>query len=530
MCDSGQKIYKVSRSLNEFQTATQHRRDKTDTRKISRKKILYSCRSFYFLRFENDRILGSWHWNSDINLKFNDLNIKFQFKNILFITQLQVVLSLAICLGQTKPADFGELEYDNVPRDSHERDDSHETDEPLKDSNDGNVYDTGVFTKYPESPTDDEYYSAANSRQKRNTSTTDADGEHDALDLNQLFFDKVYNVSRPERNSGEKQSEIPLNGLISAIQTELVDSAEKINSEVSKRKQRSAETTPQTETEKPSDSDDDDDDDSIDVNKNFFDGIFEFTRSQRETAKEPGANKTIPLKGLVDAVESTLVNSAKKLQNPPKKSSGEKVDKTAVDAEANERKTRSAEEGDDDDDDDKVEVRSHIGVEKVSPNKNIDLDLLNPITFKSPTSESADSHESTESTDEVSSTTLTAPVQPTNLTLVHTSNRTHIVPNADNKTAHLQQQQITQTVFHSTLAILPTISPNNINVPEISSNGTTSTTATTISQTSETDAIDAVTDKTADSPKHSNENQETEKLKVKVAEVAANPVILSQGI
>lgn len=444
---------------------------------------------------------------------------------------MQVVFSLAIGLGQTKPADFGELEYDNIPHDSHDIDDSDEKDDTLKDSYGGNIYDTGIFTKYPENPTDDVYDGAANSRQKRNASENNSDGERNALDLNQLFFDKVYNVSRPERKSDEKTGEIPLRGLISAIETGLVDSADKINQDVSNREQRSAETTPQTQTEKP---DDDDADDSIDVDKNFFAGIFEYTRAQRDASNESIANQTIPLKGLVDAIESTLINSAQKLQTSAatKKKSAEIVDKLPDgDTEAKERKTRSAEEGDDAKE--VVEGKSHYDVAEVSPTKNINLDLLKPIAFKTPSSETNKSHESSESTgsnesDEVASTTPAAPVQPTSLTLVHESNSTHIIPNANRKTLHVQRQQISQSIFHSTLAILPTISPNNINVQAIAA----TTTATATTQTSTTETADAVTDK-VDSPKQLNENKVSDKrqeLKEKVAEVAANPIILTSQV
>lgn len=415
----------------------------------------------------------------------------------------------AICLARTKPTDFGDLDYDNVPRSAEGKDDSHESEETAKDSYSGNIYDTGIFTKYPDSPTDDGGYEASYSRQKRNTSNLDA------LDVNQLFFDKVYNASRPERNADDKKDEIPLRGLITAIETELVDSAEKINSNVSNQEQLSVETTTEIVTEKP-----DDDDDSIDVNKNFFDEIFEFTRAQRQTTVEKTANKTIPLNGLVQAVESTLVNSAQKLQKAEtKKSSAEKVEKIPADAEVKERKTRSADhddEDDDDDDDEKDEKtgKNHFAVEKLTPTKNVNLDLLKPITFKTPASESSDESHENES-GEVSSTTPAVHVQSTNFTVVRAKNSTHIIPNADNKTIHVQHQQISQTVFHSTLAILPTISPNNINVPSIAS--------TTTTQTSVTETVDAVTDKN----KESNESQ---KLKEKVAEVEAIPIILSQGI
>lgn len=442
---------------------------------------------------------------------------------------MQVVFSIAICLGQTKPADFGELEYDNIPHESRDSHDSDEKDDNLKDSYGGNIYDTGIFTKYPESPTDDGYDGATDSRRKRNASENSSDGEHEALDVNQLFFDKVYNESRPERRSDEKKDEIPLRGLISAIETELVDSADKINSDVSNREQRSAETTPQTQTEKS-----DDDDDSIDVNKNFFAGIFEFTRAQREATNENITNKTIPLKGLVDAVESTLINSAQKLQTAAatKNKSTEKVERiSAVDTEAKERKTRSVEE--DDDAKEVPEGKSHFAVEKVYPTKNLNLDLLKPIAIKTPENASSESHESSESSEsnescEVVSTTTATPVQPTSLTVVHESNSTHIIPNANTKTVHVQRQQISETIFHSTLAILPTISPNNINVQAIAA----TTTATATTQTSTTETVDAVTDK-VDSTKQLNENKVSDKrqeLKEKFAEVAANPVILTSAV
>lgn len=448
---------------------------------------------------------------------------------------MQIVFSLAFCLGQTKPADYGELEYDNVAHDSHET-------KSISESNDGTIYDTGIFTKYPESPTDEEY-EPLSLRQKRNVTTSSSEEAIDALDVNQLFFNKVYNMSRPQRQSDAKKDEkIPLNGLISAIETELVDSADKINGDVTNPKRRSApENTekppteteksptetekPPTETEKPIDTDDDD---TIDVNKNFFDGIFEFTRAQRDTVNQ-NVTKTFALKGLVDAVESTLFNSARKLQtNTTKASNLESVDKIPADAEPIPRKTRNTGHDSNEEEEGKEEGggsgRAHYDVKKVSPTENSNLDILKPITFKTPTSESTESNESNE-TEEMSTTTQTAAVheRTTNLTLVHTSNTTHIIPNADNKTIHVQHQQISETIFHSTLAFLPSISTKNMNAPS----PTTTTTTEIVTVDAVADSIDST------SPRNSYEKKEsdkTQKLRAKYAEVAANPVILSQGI
>lgn len=412
----------------------------------------------------------------------------------------QIIFSIAISLGHAKPADYGELEYDNRPHsvdDVAPRQDDDRPDDSVEVPS-GNIYDTGIFTKYPDSPTDDGSY-----RRRRATSEINSAGEHDAHDSNHLFFEKVYNVSHPEPGSGAETSEVPLDGLISAIGTELVSSAENVNLDVSNRKQRSAENgTPPSVTEKSND--------VIDLNKNFFDEIFEFTRAERETGKANDSNKTIPLRGLVQAVESTLVKSAQKLQAAaPSKSSNENVDTNVK-----ERITRSGSA------DDAVDSGEEVAG-KVLEGKHINLDLLKPITFKAAASASSESQESHESDEVTSTTPAPLQVQPTNLLVLHESNSTHIVPNANQATVHLQRQHISQTIFQSTLAILPTIPPNSVNVPAIA-------TTTTATQT------DAVTDNVdSSSQKQLNENNasdQKQKLKEEVAIVEATPIILSQGI
>lgn len=395
---------------------------------------------------------------------------------------------MAISYGTAMPADYGELpDYDN--------------DEKLS-------YGLKYSEQFPDQPevlyesSDDDYQPPnigelrliEEYRKKRSNPNT----EKDSIDVNGQFFDDVFNVSRPERTIEAKKETIPLRGLISAIESHLVSSAQEINAR-SLRKRRSSNDTETTN--------------ATDVNKNLFEGIFEYTRPQR---KADDKDITIPLGDLVKAVESTFINSAQNLNSAPKQQK---------------RNVDSTEENPDDEIKPKEkQQKKDYHLKKLSPSERHDLDILNPITFKSHpsklhdvhSSESDESNESHES-DEDASTTA-SPIQSSNITVLESTNSTHIISSVDNKIGHIQHQQIAQTIFQSNLAILPTIPPHLINVP-LPTEATTEPIATDALHLA--NSKESITSATSEQKK---ELKKTQKLKEKVKEVEANPVILSQGI
>lgn len=414
---------------------------------------------------------------------------------------MQIVLSV-IAVAFSKPAEYN-TQYDEPISVSGESDE--------KPEEVAANYPTGVFSKYPDDPNDS--YKADDDTLPANEDTLPADEVRNRRNANQNEEDPSIdvtrlasttgNVKREERKS-EDQAKVPLRGFIQAIESDLVSRALEVNSNL--RKRRSTEQI---------DKDDEDDDnlegiknqnitaDAVDVNKNFFEGIFDFTRPQRETEDK---ELKIPLDGLVQAVETTLVESAKHLKE-------EKQSKREV----------SSEESDESDEDDHNETKpnkkAEIKVEKIAPSSNLNLNLLNPITFKS-VSASSTVEQSTVSGDEAVSTTE-VPIQKTDLTVLKASNSLSLVPSFDNKLAHVQHQEISQTIFHSSLAIFPTIPPQAINAPLPH--------ITTTEQTVETTAsIHSSSSKSEEETKHDQLLEKAEKLKEKIAEIQAEPVILSQ--
>lgn len=395
---------------------------------------------------------------------------------------------------QSKPADYDEydskLSYGLKYAEQQELDDSEPVVEQSEDSEE---------VSHPYYP---EIYTNTDIRTKRQTKTDEKDL---SIDVNRAFANASDEAKRPERKTND-ESKVELRGLISAIESHLVSTAQEVNANLRKRRSQ-----PFIEVNQFSNNTSNETDDSLDVNKNLFDDVFNYTRLQRETETQSEQRK-IPLHSLVKAVESKIINSAQILNDPLLV---HKRDVSIQEIELH-RSIPSADESD-------TSVQPIIKVEKLTVDKNSDLNLLNPITFKPSTSSELATTES--NSDEIISTTESTPQQHTNFTVVKSSASVRVVPGADTKIVHVQHQQIQQTVFHSSLAIFPTIPPHTINapIPQVK---------TTVSPT--TDSIETTTN-TLDS-KTTNSNLidhqtlllKTQKLKEKIAEVQADPIILSQ--
>lgn len=340
-------------------------------------------------------------------------------------------------------------------------------------------YDAGIFTKYPDAPVDVE-------RRKRDVA---ANNTLPPVEL--LHNGAQQNASRPQRQTAESEPKVQLQSLISAIESHIVHSAEQANAAVAKRSSRSAADEAKTESAA-----------TVDVNKDLFEGIFEYTRPQRQATGDE--KQTVQLDGLISAVEQTLINSAQILE-------AKQTAKREAESAEHERLARDLNV-----DDQSAERNSkEIHLVRITPNKPSDLSLLSPITFRSTKVKSSESSESSESA-ESSTVAASAPRYPKDvLAVLHSSENTHLVPSEDSKVTHLQHQQITQAIFKSSLPILPTIPPERLQTPSLPA-------TTDSSQEKHDDAITV--------PPKPVKETEKEKLKRKFAEVEAVPVILSTGL
>lgn len=446
----------------------------------------------------------------------------------------QILFSVIVASAHSKPADYdedGKLSYGLKYTEQIDADEAAEAAEAAEVADtevivddDGAEefshpnYPVSIFTKYPDSP-DDDYqppeageFPVSEDRNKRQTQNNEKDFP---LDVNQLIANvgsAPNDVKRTERKALQ-DDKVPLRGLISAIESHLVSTAQEINSKIRKRR---AEPTIDADAD---DSKKNATDDSLDVHKTVFEGLFQYTRPHRSSSEEEAGDEKpkIELHSLVSAVESSLINSAQILKEKPKQKrdtdsdckdcEDENVHLTEKNAHRVARCT--------DDQLDNEEPKTSIQVVKLK--RGVDLNLLNQITFK-PSNEPASEPATTESSsEEVISTTANSSIQRTNLTVVRHRDSVHVIlPNDKPNNTHVQREHIETSVFHSSLAIFPTIPPHTINAPLPSTSTTTTTTEGSIEST------------TSDNRDESLEQQKLIKLKEKIAEIQADPIILSQ--
>lgn len=391
-----------------------------------------------------------------------------------------------------RPSDYddidpGKLSYGLKYSEQDEHDGSDDSDQSDEHESPNSYYASGIFTKYPDNPQDD-YKPDDDARAKRDINSTDS-----SIDVNKQSTN--VEIKRSERKTEDQK--ISLRSFISSIESDLIGRAQSINANIRLKRSVSAESIEDGASSIENNT-------NADLNKDLFDGIFEYTRPQRQTDDK---DVRIPLSGLVEAVESTFINSAQKIKEPneskPSKREIEQRNKRDVD-EPLENRFPSG----------------NIQVKKLTSSNIHDLNILNPITFKA-----ADSIEpiatDTNNDELISTTEFTTPEQHTNLTVIHSSDTIHLLPGTDQKLAHIQHQQIRTTVFRSNLAIFPTIPPQSINIPLLQ------TTATE-------ENLDSTTALPTSAPEKLNPTrkqislEDAKKLKEKIAEIQAEPVILSQ--
>lgn len=313
-------------------------------------------------------------------------------------------------------------------------------------------------------------------------SSEDEFGSQDAIESNERSVDEP--------------TKIPLQGLIMAIETDLVATALLANTQLRKRQSMAHEvsnTKSNIENQTIHAAND-----SIDVNKNLFENLFNFTRSDQQS------DVKIPLHGLVTAVETTLINSAQNLrgtdQLAPNIDAAAMMNSNATKAHRIDRDTNHG----------IVQVQTLNGMNSMQ-----NLNLLSPIIFKPIQNETEINIDDDDG--DMNCTIDCASIQETNFTVIHSSDTVRLIPDDENKLAHVQHQAISKTVFQSNLAIFPTIASLSTNTSAL-----TSTSMEEMNENSTATTVATITTQQS-SPLNS-----TNGLLQKLAEVQAQPVIFSQ--
>lgn len=373
-----------------------------------------------------------------------------------------------------KPADYAK--EDGTPLVIGDESNESTSSESSEDSAPETYYASGIYTKYPVDP-QDEYRTVsgeivtADARKKR------ADSE---------FKDAPANGNKTE--NAVAKPKIPLQGLISAVEGDLVNKAKAINAVIKNSQPKDGASCNDGTTTSPKSAE-----------KDFFD---EINNSTKVSKRSDDKSARIPLDGLVKAVESTLIHSAKLVKRNAEEST------TSI------ASTTKSDEG-------KQSVPAAvIHVEQLNSSKGSShLNVLAPIAATSTTTEPTIT--TVKSNTEPSSIQL----QHTNLTVVHTSQTIQITPNEADNSLHVKHQQIQKSIFHSNLAIFPTIPPETINAPLPT--GSTSTESNMETSTN-LNNIDDHQKSDGDHDKKKKLLSKNEELQEKIAEIQADPVILSQ--
>lgn len=331
--------------------------------------------------------------------------------------------------------------------------------------------------------------------------------------------------------------------------------------------------------------------DEITLNKQFFDNIFQASRLSRDT-NDGEPVPTIALHDLISSVEHTLIHSAQNLalsnitanlttpntestdsnishveqivlpisvptptSAKPEEDSTDSVDVTTVTEEALIRDLRSNDES----------GSGHIETEfeSVKPIEHSNLGILFPISLN-PSANISHVVAAEESHHDAPATEPTIPLDAANITILHTINATQVVP-TESDVVHVHQQQI--TFFSANAGVFPNIHAiNAADLPTIAETLQSSTQSEDCSgeETSNESADSSSSEENSSSDSSSSEEKEkvkksgctaksssvasskptesttqsveaikklkTDELKEQIAEVEADPVILTQGI
>lgn len=337
-------------------------------------------------------------------------------------------------------------------------------------SNEHVYHPIGIFTKYPDDGSE-------MLEQPEGYEPSDEVRVRRKIDEIRALGNGSPEITMMDGENKEEPVKVPLQGLIAAIETDLVTTALLANAQLHKRQAMEHESTTSAKN------------DSIDANKNLFEDLFNFTRPEGQTDGNEGSVVKIPLDELVSAVESTLIHSAQNLKDTEQLQSN----KTNSTSETIGLHRIDRETGD--------EI---VHVETLDGNKSLQsLNILSSIALKPVSNDTTD--DSDGDNDDTISSTDYPESQQTNLTLIQASNTVSLVADGEDKLAHVQQQTISKAVFQSNLAVLPTIAPLS--------------TTTNVQQAPKEEANPSNTT--------NKDEQKTSVLREKIAEVQAQPVILS---
>lgn len=308
-----------------------------------------------------------------------------------------------------------------------------------------------------------------------------------------------------EMNKGDP-AKVPLQGIIAAIETDLVTTALLANTQLHKRQSMEFENNAKAVAKN----------DSIDANENLFEDLFNFTRPEPQNDGTDNVVK-IPLNGLVNAIESTLINSAQNLKDTERLQSHS----GAQQENHSNAKPIGLHRIDRDTDDEVVQVQT------LSGNKPLQsLNILSSIALKPVRNDTNANGDDDDDEDEIIPSTEYPEEQRANLTVIHASNKVSLVSDGNDKLAHVQHQTISKAVFRSDLAIFPSFTPKTLVQPLAM---TTSAQQTSMEETNSAPAMDEHNRSPSDATNKSETNlsQKTAKLREKIAEIQAPPVILS---
>lgn len=339
---------------------------------------------------------------------------------------------------------------------------------------------------------------AVRNRRKINETHSSEDGSHDEM-------------TKMDEPMAEQPTKVPLHGIITDIEKDLVTTALLASTQLHKRQSTAELLNFNSNMENCTDTEND----SIDTNENLFKDLFNFTRSERQS---DGIDVKIPLNGLVSAVESTLINSAQNLRDS--KQLHRTIDANdEINSNGNETHRIDRDTNDE-----------FVHVQTLDAKKSIqNLSILSPIVFKPVHDEMEINTTTFGAADDIISTTDYPDIQNTNFTMIQASDTVRLIPDGENKVAHVQHQVISKTVFQSNLTIVPTIAPTSLVIP------LSITSAESIDATNENSALSTTmqsmlneSTKNEQNAKHDELVEKTLVLKEKFAEVQAQPVILSQ--
>lgn len=291
---------------------------------------------------------------------------------------------------------------------------------------------------------------------------------------------------------------------------------------------------------------------TFNLNSDLFASLHDYIRPERDTDSNETDIK-VPLHGIVHAVETTLLNSVGRIDSAHNNSKLATTEASAVSTALghvdDDRKERSIEvlsTAKTDDVDELTDKDLKVDVSGAEEGRSHHLTILAPIVFSPSIRDREASATSTSSTEDATAAELAdatpEPFPKNHITLIKSTNTTKVIPRGD--VFHVQHQQIQQSIFHSNLAILPTVTPDQVNIPQSSKANDGSSEEADDSSETKPDCNSSNEESGEDKGKCEKPETTTEdrqaikeelakkaqKLKEQVAEIKAEPIILSQGI